>query len=179
MGTMMRRVFPVLLVASAFLASAPSGLHAEGAGTWSLHAEFDLYALGLKAGAEYRILDSLGVRGTFGINVISPLMMTYTLVGVQHFFSPDNPLQLDLEFGLIQASFNVLEPYVNLDPKIDTTSFYWVPGAEIAVGWCPSAGHVISLRVGAGCLFGYDSGSLQGPQFMPNIGLEYGLRLGK
>jgi len=156
----------------------PSGLQAEGAGTWSLQSEFDLY-LGLKAGVEYRILDSLGLRGTIGFCVISPLMTCYTLVGVWHGFPPDNPFQLDVEAGLIQASFNVLEPYVNLDPTIDTPSFYWVPGAALAVGFCPAAGHVISFRAGGGCCVGYDLNKWQSPQFMPNIGLEYRLRLGK
>jgi hypothetical protein len=153
---------------------APS-LSAEEQHRWSFHSEMDLY-LGLKVGAEYRISDDWGLRGSIGACVISPLMTTYTLVGVKHLRGPESPLQLDLQFGLIQAIFNVLEPAVDLDPTIDTASAYWVPGAGASIGYRFDSGRVLAVRVGAGCLFGYDLERWQGPSFQPNIAIEYDVR---
>jgi hypothetical protein len=160
-----------LILALAALGPSPAG--AEEPGPWSFRSELDLY-LGLKAGAEYRLSDSLGVRGTLGICAISPLQTTYTLVGVRHFRGPESGLQLDLEFGLIQAIFNVLEPIVDLDPKIDSAYYYWIPGACASIGYLSRAGHSFAIRAGAGLCLNYDLGRWQRPSFLPNLAIEYG-----
>lgn len=174
----MRRFPAVLSLSLALLGAAAPALPAQGAGTWSLHAEFDLF-LGLKAGVEYRVTDSLGLRASLGACVISPLQFTYTLVAVQHFFAPDDPFQLDAEVGLIQATCDFLEPLVDLDPSSANVFAYWVPGAAVVAGFCPAAGQRIALRAGCGAIFGFDLGAWQGPKVHPNLALEYQLRLGK
>lgn len=161
-----------LLAALAFVLALASRPIAAEHSPWSFHSELDLF-LGLKAGAEYSFSDSFGLRGTLGFCLISPLQVSYTLVGVSHLRPRESGLQIDLEYGLIQAIFDVLEPVVDLVPNNDNTYAYWSPGACAAIGWRFRRGQVLSLRAGAGALFGYDLGAWTGPSFHPNIALQY------
>ena len=136
---------------------------------WNFHSELDLY-MGLKAGAEYRFNDSLGLRGSVGVCLINMLITSYSLVGIEHFLAPKSRLQLDLQFGLIQATFNGLELLVYSDPQ---TRVHWISGACAAIGYRTKGGHVFSVRAGGGCDFGYDNETWLKPSFMPNIGIEY------
>jgi hypothetical protein len=172
---MRNNLFRPALLALALAVISLQSLFAQSPKPWSFHSELDLF-LGLKAGAEYRISDDWGIRGCVGAVVISPLTTAYSIVGVRHLREPESPLQLDLQFGLVQDQFNVLEPVFDLDPKISGASSYWGPGACVSIGYRAGAGHVFSFRAGAGLRFGYDLGSWQGPEFMPNIALEYGFR---
>jgi hypothetical protein len=155
-------------------AEEPSAASTESAkhSPWSLHAELDLF-LGLRAGAEYSFTDALGLRGSFGACLISPLKMSYTLVGVSHLMPRRKTLQLDLEYGLVYADFNVLEPVLDLDPKIDWPSAYWMPGASLSIGCRTRGGNVFSFRAGGGYLFGYDMNMWVKPTVMPLIALQY------
>lgn len=159
---------PVSLLADEAIAEPESS-------PWNFHAELDLF-LGLKAGVEYRVTEKLGLRASFGATLISPLMESYTLVGIWHLRERRSPLQLDLQAGLIQATFNVLEPSLDWDPKIDWASAYWVPGLAASIGYRSRAGHVFALRAGCGLLFGYDIGAWRGPSFHPNVAIEYDFR---
>jgi hypothetical protein len=167
-----------LAALAALVPLAPQSLAAEepaGAALrspWSFHAELDLF-LGLKAGAEYSFSDAFSLRGTFGTCLISPLKMSYTLVGISHFMPRGKALQLDLEYGFVYADFNVLEPVLRLDPKIDWPSAYWMPGASASIGWRTRAGNVFSLRAGCGYLFGYDMYMWVNPTIMPLVALQY------
>lgn len=150
----------------------PAALGAERS-PWSFHSELDLF-LGLRAGAEYSFSEGFGARATLGACLISPLKISYTLVGVSHLLPRTKALQLDLEYGLVYADFNVLEPVLDLDPKISWTSAYWMPGAGLAIGFRTRGGHVFSVRFGGGYMFGYDFGDeWQKPQLLPNIALQY------
>jgi hypothetical protein len=161
----------ILCVIAAFALSVTAA-QAEESSRWSFHAELDLF-LGLKAGAEYRLSDSIGLRASLGTTLISPLMGSYTLVGIWHLKGRESPLQLDLQAGLIQATFNVLEPILDWDPDINWASAYWVPGLAASIGYRTRAGHVFALRAGCGCIFGYDIGVWRGPSFHPNLAIEY------
>ena len=175
----MRRVCVLTAIPFAlFFLFAPSPIGAESAqteATWSFHSEVDLF-LGLKAGAEYRLSEHWGLGGSLGLCLISPLQTTYTLLGIDHLCPREGPFQFDLEFGLIQAIFNVLEPLVDIDPDIDWASAYWVPGAALSVGYRSPGGHIFAIRLGAGIIFGYDIGSWRKPSFHPNFALTYDYR---
>jgi len=135
--------------------------------TWSFHMDLDMF-LALKVGAEYMFSDSFGIRGTLGVCIIEPTQISYTLVVINHFRAPDSRFQLDLQYGLIQALFNIApasNPYT-----------YWVPGVCIGLGYRFSSGHQIGIRAGAGVLFGYDLGVWQGPDIQPNVAVEYSWR---
>ena len=164
-------VAPLLL---ALLVAARAG--AEEESRWSFHSELDLF-LGLKAGAELRFPGDWGIRGSLGFCLISPLQTSWTLVAAWHLLPRDSSFQPVLELGLVQSIFNVLEPWVDLDPDIDWASAYFVPGVCLALGWRIARGHVLSIRAGGGVLFGWDIGRWQGPQFQPNIAIEYDLEL--
>jgi len=174
-------VLAILFLALSGIAGSP-GLAAEGApsGPWSFHSEVDLF-LGLKAGAEYRFDETWGLRGCIGICAISPLMTTYTVVGVAHLSRPGSRLVLDLEAGLLQGIFNVLEPSLDLDPDIDWPNAYWNAGACACVGY-RFGNCFLALRAGGGVLLGIDRSagetdlSLQGPSFHPNLAIEFGYR---
>ncbi|MFA6506032.1 MAG: hypothetical protein WCT14_08035 [Treponemataceae bacterium] len=161
-----------LMLPSAFFALFIMTAAAQEKKPWSFHAEIDVF-LGLKAGAEYRVSDFFGVRGSLGACLISPLMTTYTLVGVWHLRERTSPLQLNFEAGLIQGIFNVLEPMIDIDPAINWASAYWVPGGAASIGYRTRGGHIFSLRAGGGVIFGYDINTWQGPTFQPNIAIEY------
>lgn len=144
--------------------------------SWSLHAELDLY-LGLKVGAEYHISDYFGIRGSLGLCLLSPTQISYTLVGVGHLRGPADGLQVDLEAGLVQAVFDVLEPVLDLGHDGYTyPTTYWMPGVCVALGYRSKSGHRVALRGGATVGFGYDRAAWQGPDLMPNLAVEYGYR---
>jgi hypothetical protein len=166
----------LLLLMLSFAAWAPpvSAASPEEGG-FSFHAEVDLY-LGIKAGAEYWFSDGWGLRGTAGICAISPLQASYTFVGIRRLLPPDSPVLLDLQFGLIQAILNLLEPSIDLDPAIDWVCAYWVPGVCISLGLRRPGGRAFAIRLGGGVIFGYDMGRWQNVSFQPNVALEYGHR---
>jgi len=138
----------------------------EKAVPWSFHTELDLY-LGMKAGAEYRFSDLFGIRGSAGICLINPLgHFAYNLVGVFHLRQPQEPFQFDIHGGVIYANFV-------LPSEENGFACYWNPGFCLAVGLRTRGGHVFRLRGGAGIACGYDSGAWEGPDLMPNIGIEY------
>jgi len=161
----------LLVLALPAAAAEPRGRNPEN--PFSFHSEIDLY-LGLKAGAEYHFSEFWGLRGAAGFCVISPLQASYALVGVRHLLPSENSLQLDIQMGLIQCIFNVLEPFVDLDPVIDQAYAYWVPGICASVGYRGPSGHSVSVRLGGGLIVGYDLGQWQGPNLHLNIALEYG-----
>jgi hypothetical protein len=138
---------------------------------WSFHAELDL--VWLQAGAEYSLNDSFGIQASLGASLISPLMTSYDLVGVWHLRGRERTLQLDLQAGLIQGYFNVLEPVVDLDPTIDLPMAYWLPGAAVSIGYRFKGGHILSFCAGGGVLVGYDSNAWQNPSFFPKVAIQY------
>ncbi len=162
-----------VVLAAVFLL-APSLLSAQAA-TWSFQSELDLF-LALKAGAEYQCSDLIGIRGTAGLNVLSPTQVSWTLVGVGHVMPPTSGFQLDVEVGIIQSIFDFLRPYVYTEASMQSTCFYLIPGACISVGFRWPSGHQIALRGGGGVLLGYDVYEWQGPAFQPNIAIEYSWR---
>lgn len=172
-----REVLALLAFILAVSTLAPRPVHGEEGSPWSLRTELDLY-LGLKAGLDYRVSDSFSLRATLGACLISPLQASYTLVGVEHLLPEREGLQVDLEFGLIQAIANLLEPSLDFDPAIDGIYAYWVPGLCIALGHRSATGRVLALRAGGGISLGYDLDRWQRPGFLLNLGLEYGQSLG-
>ncbi|MBN2051139.1 MAG: hypothetical protein JW760_11875 [Spirochaetales bacterium] len=160
----MKRIFftVILFITLSFSVSA------ESDGWWEFHSEFDLY-ISLKAGAEYHYNDSFGLRGSLGACTLSPSQISYTLVGISHFQAPEKPFQLDLQYGLIQAVFDVIAPSPESGPYA-----YWVLGPCLAVGYRNPKGHCFRIRGGGGLGFGYDWGAWEKPSFMPNVGIEYG-----
>ena len=154
------------IVVTLFVFFGTAALPAQAQSPWSFQSEFDLY-LSLKAGAEYRLSDHLGIRGTLGACVISPTQFSWTLVGVDHFFSSASRLQVDLQLGLIEDIVDVLGPI---------PSTYLVPGACLSFGYLSPSGHGIAIRVGAGVTFGYDLGAWQKQGFLPDLALEYSWR---
>lgn len=150
--------------------AAPREGNAES--RFCFHGEIDLY-LGLKAGVEYSLSEFWGLRGAAGFCLISPLQASYAIVGVRHFFPPENPFQLDVHVGLIQGILNLLEPAVDLDPAVDSGYAYWVPGICASIGYGGRSGNVFSFRLGGGMLFGYDMGQWQKPALHLNAALEY------
>jgi hypothetical protein len=155
-------IFGLILMALCAL-----GAGAEGTSPWAFHSEVDLF-LSMKVGAEYLVSDDFGIRGSLGACIISPTQISYTLVAISHFMPPARPLQVDLQYGLIQAVFDAM-------PK-DNPYTYWVPGACVSFGYRSPRGHGFAVRGGAGALFGYDLGAWRGPFLQPNIGLEYSWR---
>lgn len=172
------RTWAASLALAMILGAAQGALCEEGTGRqatqspWSFHSELDLF-LGLKAGAEYSFSDAFALRATAGACLISPLKMSYTIVGISHLMPRGSGLQLDIEYGLIYADFNALEPIIDLDPSISWASAYWMPGASAAIGFRMKGGHQLSLRAGGGFLTGYDKYAWQTPQAFPMVGLQY------
>jgi hypothetical protein len=159
-----------VLLASAVLA-ALCGMLPAAAGAqspWSVHGRVDAFAFSLKAGAEYGFTDRFGLSGSIGVCVINPLMLTYAATGVSHLMPPDRGLQVDVEYGLMEADLNGL--------GTANPSAYWVPGAGVTCGYRFPGGHQVSLRVEAGALLGYDLGAWRNASFMPGIGIEYSWR---
>jgi hypothetical protein len=159
----------LLAAAVLLMISGTAALSAQEGSPWSVHARLDVFAFSVKAGAEYGFTDQFGLSGSLGVCVINPLFIIYALTGVSHLMPPDRGLQVDVEYGLVQASLMVIET--------DNPSAYWVTGACITVGYRFPGGHQISLRTEAGAMFGYDLGAWRGPLFMPNLGLEYSWRM--
>jgi hypothetical protein len=162
----MKRMLSAVLV---LMALCSAGLPAEERGPWSIHARLDAFDFSVKAGAAYAFSDRFGLSGSIGACVITPTMITYALTGVTPLLGGGAGFSLDAEYGLIQASFDVLKPGPH--------SAYWVPGACLAVGWSFPGGHRIALRAGAGAMFGWDMDAWQGFQVWPNLGIEYAWRL--
>jgi hypothetical protein len=144
-----------------------TALAAEDRSSWSFHSELDLY-LSLKAGAEYQFSDHFGIRGSLGACIISPAQFSYTLIGISHLSKPDSGLQFDIQYGLIQAIFDVIDA--------DNRYAYWVPGVCAAIGYRSPRGHRFAMRAGGGIGLGYDLGAWRAPNLMPNLALEYGWR---
>ena len=162
-GLVKHRILIILLIF--FLVQ---GIFAEPAGSWEFHAEMDMY-LSIKAGAEYHFTDTFGLRGSLGFLVIGPSQISYTLVGIHHLMPAEKSFQMDLQYGLIQAVFDVIAP--------ETVPYsYWIIGACAAFGYRGHRGHCFRLRAGGGVSIGYDMGKWQSLFLMPNIALEYGYR---
>jgi hypothetical protein len=158
-----------LLAAAVLLViTGAATLSAQERSPWSVHARIDVFTFSVKAGVEYDFTDRFGLSGSAGISVVNPLLISYALTGVSHLTATDRALQVDVEYGLVQASLNVI--------ATDTPSAYWLPGACVAVGYRFPRGHQVSLRVEAAAMLGYDLGVWQNVSFMPNIGLEYSWR---
>ena len=172
MDSMKKSLFTVVLMVLLVLS-----LNAAPAGYWSFHSELDL-ALGLKAGAEYR-LNSFGIRGSAGFSLLGPAQLSYTLVGVSHLMPEKNRFQLDIQYGLIQAVCDFLTPLVNAEAEEDNPYTYWFPGACICASFLTKKGHRFGIRAGAGAGLGYDQGMWREPFFLPNLALEYGYCSGK
>jgi hypothetical protein len=170
-----RPTFALAVSIAAFVLLGAGSLIGEESHPWSFHSEFDLF-LAPKAGAEFRVSDAVGIRGSIGACIISPTMISYTLVGVSRLRPPEKAFQCNLEYGLIQAVFDVLEQELDLNPQVDMPFTWWVPGACVSIGYRSPKGHEFSFRIGGGVLFGYDRGAWQKPGFQPNLAIEYDFR---
>jgi hypothetical protein len=154
--------------ALAILCAAALAAQAQARGPWSLHARLDAFDFSVKAGAAFAFSDRFELSASVGACVISTTMITYALTCVTPLLGGDAGFCLDAEYGLIQASFDVMKPQ---------PAWFWVPGACLAVGWRFPGGHRIALRAGAGAMFGWDLGTWQAFQAWPNLGIEYAWRL--
>jgi len=140
---------------------------------WEFHSELDML-IWLKAGAEYRFTDHFGLRGSLGACLIGPSQICYACVGISHLKPVENPFQLDIQYGLIQAVLDVISPLVN-NGTVDSPYYYWVPGACICVSYLTEKGHRFGIRAGGGVGLGYEDGVWRDdPFFLPNVALEYG-----
>ncbi len=154
-------------VVLALMMGGPVPTEAQTGNPWSLRARFDVFDFSVKAGAGFSFSDSFELDCAVGFSFVNGDMITYDVVGVSHFFPPlGGGFQVDVEYGLVQASLN-----------FPISAYYWAPGACIVLGYLFPGGHQLSLRAGAGALVGYDLGSWQGVGFMPCLGLEYLWRL--
>lgn len=165
-----------ILIVAVLLVSTTATAQSRYPGTpWRLYLELDQMFM-VKVGTEYSITPGWGVKGAIGITPFGLTTVGYELAGVWHLMDVKNRFQIDFEFGLPLAYFDVLEGnLVDRDPMVDDPYVGFAPGVSLAWSYQSARGRAIGAKTGALAVFEYqrNRGWRMPLLVMPELSLQW------
>lgn len=135
--------------------------------------------LAVAVGAEVRLAEATGVRGSVGVSPLGITVVTCSLTTVRHLRRSDAPFQVDLEAGMPLAYFDMVEGrFVDWNRYTDSPYAGWTFGGGVVWGY-RRAGRQYSLVTGYSAWWEWqEDDGWKGPRGIAIVSLRYAWHVG-